>query len=175
MAARTGRWDGRGLMDQGPAGDGRTRVASSGNDTKYVCVSVTQCMSLPLSVIALNSVVDIVNVSITFSGSFILGMVCMCSLCVYFLYCKRLQVESPPLFLGKLYPISKAFPTFPSKARKNYGDSALLLRPYYPSPNLEVPPTPGPLSPCFSLGFRTVANIDSEVVVPHDTRRNEGG
>lgn len=69
-------------------------MALIGNNTKCISVSVTQCMFLPLSVIFLNCVVYIVNVSITLSGSFVLSMVCMCSLCVFFIL-KRLCKFNP--------------------------------------------------------------------------------
>lgn len=143
------------------------RVAPIGNNTKCISVSVTQCMFLPLSVIFLNCVVYIVNVSITLSGSLILSMVCMCSLCVFFIL-KRLCKLTLPLFLKKL-PFRKHFPptglVSPScpKPGTNYGDSAPPPRPYHPSPNLEAraPAPPASLHPCFPLGFRIYQTVKS--------------
>lgn len=76
-------------------------MASTGKDPK--CVSVCQCMSLPLSVVALNCVVDIVNVRIThfLALSYSHGVY----VCLVFIFdivkdCASLIL---PMFLEKLY------------------------------------------------------------------------
>lgn len=123
MATRTGRWGGRGAYGSEPAGrwemGGEKRLLAG--MIWRVSLSLSLGVFLPLSVLSLNCSLDCQCKYLAHFLDLSYLAWCVSVACVYFSYCKRCTSLILSLFLEKLYPIWKAFPThwavtFPSKA-----------------------------------------------------------